>query len=143
MRPVIRGQGGIRQTDLGNKTVDPVHLAPADLTPINCGIPFIFFADLDGTTTSKSYSIPAGMKFQVLDAWVIMTGAGGASDTFTCTDGTTAIITAIDVSAAGDKDIVRTTEIDNATYEINGGTLVLANTSAATGKLCVMAIRVA
>jgi len=143
MRPVAHGNGHMRQTDIMNRAIDPLHLTPSDLTKINCGIPFIFWAELDGTTTSKSYSIPAGMKFRVIDAWAVMTGAGAASDAFNCTDGTNAIITPIDVSAASDKDIVRATTIDDARYEINGGTLALTNTSAAVGTLFVMVIRVA
>jgi len=142
MRPVAYGNGHIRQNQIMHKAIDALHLTPSDQTSIISGIPIVFWAALDATTTSKTFSIPAGMKFKVIDAWAVMQAAGQAGDFFNCTDGTSAIITAINVAAAGDKDIVRTTQIDDATYTINGGTLVLSNTSAAVGTLFVMAIRV-
>ena len=144
MRAVAHGNGHIRQQDVMHKAVDPIHLAEADQGPINGGIPFEFYGALDGTTTSVTVTLPAGFKVRVTDVWGVMTGAGGASDTYEVTDGTNSITGGtVDVSSAGDTDIVRATEIDDAFHEIDGGgTIVMQNASAATVIVYVHCIRV-
>lgn len=71
--------------------------------------------DIDVTLTHKT---------RVIDAHVVLGGAGTAGGTVTVKNGSDAITDAIDVSSGGNKDIVRAGEIDDSKQDIDaGGTL--------------------
>lgn len=95
--------------------------------------------DVDVVLTHKS---------RVLDAWVVMKGAGTVGSTLTVKNLATAITDALSVAASGDKAIVKFTTIDDAQHEIAAaGTLRVSKAS--TGgdfpgaEVYVSAIRVA
>lgn len=88
--------------------------------------------DLDITVTQR---------VMVADAWVVMSGAGAAGDTFQVKETANAITDVLSVAAAADTDIVRFTQIDDAERLIpGGGTLRLTGASAATGWVYVLLI---
>lgn len=87
--------------------------------------------DVDVTLTHKTL---------VTDVWLVKTaGAGGASDTITVKNGTTAITDAMDINVA-DKAVVRAGTIDDAQYAISaGGTLRVTRTKASANNVaCVV-----
>lgn len=71
-------------------------------------------------------------KIRVLDAWVVMSGAGTAGGLVTLKESANAISDAVDVSAAGDTDVVRVGEIDDAQHEV-AATETLRWSSASAG----------
>ena len=86
----------------------------------------------DSSGTESSEGAPHGL--EVVDAYVVMNGAGAASDAVKITDGTSDITDDLDVSAAGDTDRVAFGEIDDANATIaKGGQLYVVSTS---GALC-------
>lgn len=84
-------------------------------------------ADIDVTLTYKT---------RVYDVVVVKTAAaGGASDTITVKNGTTAITDAIDINIA-DKAVARAGTIDDAAWEIAaGGTLRVTRTKASANNV--------
>ena len=95
--------------------------------------------DDDVTLTHKS---------RVIDAWMVLKGAGTAGSLITVKNAANAISDAVDIAAGADKAIFRITEIDDAQHEIAGaGTLRISHVS--TGGDCpavevyVLCIRVA
>jgi hypothetical protein len=75
-------------------------------------------ADLDVVLTHKT---------RILDAWVILRGAGVASSVITVKNGASAITNAMAASGS-DQALVRAATIDDAAYEIAaGGTLRVSN----------------
>lgn len=76
-------------------------------------------------------SVPFDMR--VIDFWAVMHGAGASGDTVNLTDGSNSIIGgAIDVSSAGDTDVLRAVEMDNAYWDLDkGDDLVVATASGA------------
>ena len=94
-------------------------------------------AETDVTITHKT---------RVLDAWVVLTGAGVASTTLKVQNTATTITDAMDVSGS-DKAIIRATTIDDAQHEIPaGGILRIKTETGATQPKCtvyVLGIRVA
>lgn len=85
--------------------------------------------DTDVTLTHKT---------RVIDAWVVMTGAGVASCTLVVGNAANAITDAMDVSGS-DKAIVRAAEIDDAQHEIAAaGTLRITTAVGATQPDCLV-----
>lgn len=77
-------------------------------------------------------------KTRVIDAWVVLTGAGVALATMTVKNGANAITNAMDVSGA-DKAIVRAAEIDDARHEIAAaGQLRVTGAGGATMPDCIV-----
>jgi len=76
-------------------------------------------------------------KTRIIDAWIVMKGAGTAGSAVTISDGSNTIVTALSttgtdnvVATAGDTDIARAAEIDDAYQEIAAsGTLRVATAS--------------
>jgi len=90
-------------------------------------------------TPFKIFDSDAPAKFRVLDMFGYMTGAGATSDTVKLTDGSSDIVTAVDVSAYSDKDIIRAAAIDDAKNEIAaGGSLHVVTASGALCKVFVL-----
>ena len=65
------------------------------------------------TAGAADVDIVVDRAFTVIDAWARLDEAGTAGDTITVKGGTDVIMTAIDISSGGNKDIVRAAEIDN------------------------------
>lgn len=68
---------------------------------------------------------------RVLDAWCVNNGTGGAADTVTVDDGTTAITDAMDMNVA-DKLLVRAGSIDDATALLQKGSTLRATHASAS-----------
>ena len=95
-------------------------------------IPVVLRIDT-ATGGTNSVSVTMERKFTVIDAHAVLLAAGSASDTFQILNATNAISDAVDISGAGDKDIARIGEIDNAYMEIAaGGTLKVTSTGGNT-----------
>ena len=111
------------------------------------GVPIVFRHTLTSGADGNQ-DIVVTPKVRVIDAWLVMKGAGTAGSTVTVKNGATAITEALDVAASLDKAIVRFTSIDDAQQEIAaGGTLRVSKAS--TGgdfpgaELYVLALHVA
>lgn len=90
-------------------------------------------------TPFKIFDSDAPAKFRVLDMFGYMTGAGASSDTVKLTDGSDDIVTAVDVSSASDKDVIRAAVIDDAKNEISaGGSLHVVTASGALCKVFIL-----
>jgi hypothetical protein len=77
-------------------------------------------------------------KTRVIDAWVVMKGAGVASCTLTVGNAGNAITNAMDVSGS-DQAVVRCTSINDAYYEIaGGGSLRVTTAAGATQPDCIV-----
>ena len=86
-------------------------------------IPLVYcFETAGGATESESVVVSRAMR--VYDAHVILKGAGTSSDAFQILNGSDAISDSVSIASAGDKDIVRIGEVDDAYYDVAaGGTL--------------------
>jgi hypothetical protein len=106
-------------------------IGPGDLSPASVEggfAPMIFTIATEASVTSKtlfgqgataSVTGHAPDNLRVINWWVVMTGAGGGGDTVQLTDGSgNAISSAVDVSAAGDNDIVSGGEVYDAYSDI-------------------------
>lgn len=90
-------------------------------------------------TPFKVFDSDAPAKFRVLDMWGYMTGAGASTDSVKLTDASSDIVTAIDVSSASDKDVIRAAVIDDAKNEISaGGSLHVVTVSGALCKVFIL-----
>jgi hypothetical protein len=93
------------------------------------GVPIVFRHTLTSGADGNQ-DIVVTPKVRVIDAWLVMKGAGTAGSLVTVKNGSTAISNALDVSAKSDKDLVRFASIDDAQHEISaGGTLRLSKAS--------------
>jgi len=72
-------------------------------------------------------------KSRVIDAHIVMSGAGTGGSTITIKSTADAISDAVDLSAAGDKDILRIAEIDNAFHEIPAAGVLRVTKASAGG----------
>lgn len=85
-------------------------------------------------------------KTRVLDAWLVLRGAGVSTTTLQVKNGATAITDAMDASGS-DKAVVRAASIDDAQHEIAaGGTLRVTSATGATqpdATVYVLGVRVA
>jgi hypothetical protein len=85
-------------------------------------------------------------KIRVIDAWLVLTGAGVASSVCTVKNGATAITDGMATTGA-DKALVRAATIDDAQHEISaGGTLRITGSGGASQPaltMYVLAVRVA
>ena len=80
------------------------------------------------TTTASatnSQTITLDRAFTVTDAWAVLVGgAGTTSDTYQLYNDPTALSDAVSIASAGDADIVRIGELNDAVYQFSaGGTL--------------------
>jgi hypothetical protein len=96
---------------------------------------------LFGQGASATYDGQAPMNLRVIDWWVVMTGAGAVGDTVQLTDQAgNAISSAVDVSAAGDNDIVSGGEVADAYADITKwtGDILVVTASDALCRVYVM-----
>lgn len=93
------------------------------------GVPIVFRHTLTSGADGNQ-DIVVTPKVRVIDAWLVMKGAGTAGSLVTVKNGSTAISNALDVSASLDKALVRFSAFDDAQQEISaGGTLRLSKAS--------------
>lgn len=123
-----------------------LRLAPGGDAPTTGTIhlPFVLSYKLtssDSTINFYNANVPA--KLRVIDAWVVMHGAGDTGDKVKLTDGTTDITDDLDVSSASDEDRTTFAQLDDATWEIDkDGTLTIISTSGALAEVFVLCINV-
>jgi len=80
-------------------------------------------------------------KTRVIDAWLVLRGAGVSTTTLQVKNGTSAITDAMAASGS-DKDIVRAASLDDAAYEIAaGGTLRVTSATGATQPAATVYVR--
>jgi len=95
------------------------------------GIPVIFRIDITAGALGNT-DVTLKYKTRILDAWLVLTGAGVGSCTLQVFNGTSAISSTMAASGS-DKALVRTTTIDDAYHEIAAsGTLRITSASGAT-----------
>lgn len=115
----------------------------AEVADVNVvgGIPILY--RITATTLTGDVDVTLTYKSRVIDVWAVASAAGGASDTITVKNGTTAITDALDLNVS-DKVLVRAATIDDAANEIAAaGTLRVSGASAVNAEVYVLAIRVA
>lgn len=93
-----------------------------------------------GTSVTESILENAPFKFQVVDAYFVLTEAPtGTNDSVKLTDGTNDITDTVNYASSGDTDIVRFGELDDAHWVINKGEdLKLVKTESAAVSSLVM-----
>jgi hypothetical protein len=127
----------------------PNHAFPTATATSLIAIPVDGLYIIDATAgLTGDLEVRPGRKVRVVDFWVVKTGgAGGAGDTFTLKNNTTAISDALDVNVA-DKTVVRAGTIDDASWEVdpNAATpedLVVTGASGAAGVCFIKVVPVA
>lgn len=109
------------------------------------GIPVIHRVDIAAGALADT-NVVITNKTRVLDAWLVLRGAGVASTTLQVKNGATAITDAMAASGT-DKAVVRCATIDDAQHEISaGGTLRITSATGATqpaAVVYVLGVRVA
>lgn len=109
------------------------------------GIPVIHRVDIAAGALADT-NVVITNKTRVLDAWLVLRGAGVASTTLQVKNGATAITDAMAASGT-DKTVVRCATIDDAQHEIAaGGTLRITSATGATqpaAVVYVLGVRVA
>ena len=97
---------------------------------VTAGIPVLYRIAAGGGPVSIDTDIAITEKSRVVDAWIILQGAGTSGDGIVVKNGSTAITDSMTVAGAADKAVVGATTIDDAAYDIAaGGTLRVAYTS--------------
>jgi hypothetical protein len=112
--------------------------------PVLGGIPVLFpFTIAAGALADQDITVTH--KIRVIDAWVVLRGAGVANTTFQVKNGSTAITDAMAASGS-DTALVRAAVLDDAAYEVAaGGTLRVTSATGATqpsATVYVLAMRV-
>lgn len=147
---VYRKQGGAELVvaDGGKVTVESGGIIdPGPVAASNAvgGLLEIFYVLADQAGGANK-DVTVTYKIRVLDVIVVNKAAGGAGDTITVQNGTSAITNAMDTNKA-DTTITRAGTIDDAQHEIAaGGTLRVAKANGANDPSCevyVLAMRVA
>jgi len=106
----------IGASELAAAVVTGQHAATvADASP-NSGIPVLHRIDIAAGANGDT-DVVISLKTRVIDAWLILTGAGVTSNTLAVKNGANAITDAMD-SSGSDKALVRAATIDDAQHEI-------------------------
>lgn len=96
---------------------------------------FVTEKSMGASDTTGDFFGGAAVPFdcRVIDVWAVMTGAGAGSDTYKVSQvrgaTTTDITDTVDVSAAGDRDIMRAGEIDDAASDLKPGDFLRVTTA--------------
>lgn len=138
-RPNTYGGGVYSTEDLRASILDGHH--PKAFTGFTqMGLPILVqFTTVSGTS---AYSLTMPRKVKVIDVWAVQNAAGGAADTVTVKNGSTAISDALDLNKS-DKVVTRAGTIDDAQATIEkSGTLALTTASDATADVFVLLIPV-
>lgn len=93
------------------------------------GLPVLHRVDIASGANGDT-DVTLTHKTRVVDVWAVMTAAQTAGSTLTVKNSTTAITDAFSTASAGDRDIVRAGEINDASHEIAAaGTLRISKAS--------------
>jgi hypothetical protein len=107
----------------------------------NFGSPLFLVSTTFGAATATYNALSNASKpLRVVSPWVVLTAAGGGTDTISVTNGTTAITDVSDISAKSDKDIVRFASLDDAQYRIEKDGKVVASSASANATGIVYAL---
>lgn len=116
----------IYRIDPGNRAVIPPTVADDNTEP---GLPVLHRVQL-AAGANADHDVTLTYKTRVVDAWLVLKGAGTTGSAVTVKNGSNAISDAVDVSAGGDKDRFGVGELDDAQHEIAaGGTLRISTAS--------------
>jgi hypothetical protein len=145
METIVAGQ----TATIRIKKVSPGFSTPADATlngaklatvgdkGVVGGIPVIHRIDLAAGALADT-DVVLTYKTRVIDAYLVLRGAGVASTVITVKNGATAITDAMAASGA-DKALVRAASLDDAQWEIAaGGTLRVTSSAGATQPACTV-----
>ncbi len=103
---------------------------------------FMIAAVIAAATSSYTLVADAQFKFRVIDVKVILTAAGGAADTLTVKNGSTAITDDLDLNKS-DATETRAATYDDAQWDISpGGSLKVSTASGPAGVLFVTCMKV-
>lgn len=139
----------VKETDLGDKAVNPHMLEPADAGTILGGFVASFFVQTVAGTATKSLFGASGIapwKGRVVRVSAVMTGIGAAGDTLQLKNATavTDITDAADVSAQADKALYEGFLLDDAQWGFAAGdNLTVVQASDALAMVRVDCIRLA
>lgn len=136
---------GSRFGSVDDGVLNAVHQATvAEVTATSSatgGVPIIYKVAAAALTGDITVTIPH--KIEVLDVWCVAGAAGGAGDTITVKNGSTAITNAIDLNIA-DKTRAAAGTIDDAQVQVAAGAnLVVTGASGVTADVYILAMRVA
>ena len=115
----------------------------ASVSPGSGLIPLVYCFETAGGAT-ESESVVVSRAIRVYDAHVVLKADGGANgNAVQVLNGSNAISDSIVVGTAGDKDIVRAAELDDAYYDVAAaGTLKVTATDAGSADIPAMKIYV-
>lgn len=137
--------GSIALTDLVAAILDGTAAKVVADDNVIGGIPLVHRVDLAAGALAST-DVVLTHKTRVIDAWVVLTGAGVATTIVTIKNTADAITDGMDVSGS-DTDLVRAANIDDAHHEIAaGGKLRVQTETGATQPDCtvyVLGVRVA
>ena len=110
--------------------VEPKYLKGGSIDRLTSGgIPIVYKLQFSIAGAGDT-SVVVDRAFTVIDAWVQLDDAGTAGDTITVKGGSDVIMTAIDISSGGDKDIVRAAELDDDHTGMTAGETLTATLAA-------------
>ena len=93
--------------------VEPKYLKGGSIDRLTSGgIPIVYKLEF-AVAGAGDAELVVDRPFTVIDAWVQLNDAGTAGDSITLLGGSDTIMTAIDISSGGNKDIVRAAELDD------------------------------
>lgn len=142
---VVTGVADARTRSASAGALDGSEAANVANANVVGGVPLIFRIDLAAGALADT-DVVMTHKVRVIDAHLILRGAGVSSTTLQVKNGTSAITNAMAASGS-DQALVRAATIDDAAYEIAaGGTLRVTSASGATqpaATVYVTAVRVA
>jgi len=131
----------VDETTLAADAQTGANVAPVANVNTVGGIPVLY--RITAAALSADVDVVVAEAIRVIDAWCIATAAGGAGDSITVKNGSTAITNAMDLNVS-DNVVVRAGTIADAAHEIAaGGTLKITGASAVNAEVYVLAIRVA
>jgi hypothetical protein len=140
----VTGIADFRSIPSTTNSLDGTNVANSANVSLVGAIPIVFRIDLAAGALADTDVIMTN-KVRVIDAYLILRGAGVASTTLTVKNGASAITNAMAASGS-DQALVRATTIDDAAYEIAAaGTLRVTSATGATqpaATVYVTAIRV-
>lgn len=129
---------------MGNKPgIAPGQLAAESDVGMSTGdmsIPFLLSVQtVTGTTGYNLFNGAVPRDLRVIQAWGIMTAAGGASDTVVVKNGSNAITDTASVAVLSDTDAFSFSQLNDAYWDVDkGGTLTVTTASDALCKVYVM-----
>lgn len=134
------GAGKVTNAMVAPNTLDGTVVKSVAAANVIGGIPLLFVFTLSAGALAAN-AIVTTHKIRVLDAYLILQGAGVANTTITIQSGSTAISNAMAASGS-DQALVRATTMDDAAWEIAaGGSLTAESKTGATQPACTVYVR--